>query len=154
MLEPYLESIISLATTYNLPVNLVKAICMVESSGIATKFRYEPGYRWLLGNVTLMNPTEQVGQKCSWGLMQVMGAVARELGFHGDFPELCATPALGIDYGCRHLKRYYVQYNGWPDTVASYNAGHPTKIGERYANQSYVDQVYRWWNHLDQVGQV
>lgn len=39
----------------------------------------------------------------SWGLMQLMGQVARELGFVGPFlSELC-DPDTGVDWGCKKL---------------------------------------------------
>ncbi len=47
--------------------------------------------------------TEWWGQQASWGLMQVMGAVARERGFKGRFlSELC-EPGLGLEVGCEYL---------------------------------------------------
>ncbi len=43
-------------------------------------------------------------QQASWGLTQIMGAVARELGYHGPYlTRLCSDPALAIDFGCAHL---------------------------------------------------
>lgn len=135
------------AAKYSLPWALVKAIVHTESSGNPWAYRYEPHYKYLVGSN--LRVTEQVGQQTSWGLMQVMGAVAREHGFTGWFPELC-QPALGLEYGCRHLKRYADQYGHWHDVIASYNAGSPRKVGEQYVNQSYVDKVLRAWDQYDQ----
>ena len=84
---------------------------------------------------------------------QIMGGVARELGFAGYLPELC-DPAVGLEYSCRHLKRYYTKYGNWPDTIASYNAGSPRKIGEIFVNQSYVDKVQTAWNAFDTQDQL
>lgn len=43
-------------------------------------------------------------QQISWGLMQLMGAAARERGFVGKFlTELC-DPQVNIEYGCLHFK--------------------------------------------------
>ena len=51
------------------------------------------------------------GQKMSWGLLQVMGAVGRERGFRGVFlSELC-DPATGLEFGCRHLAQL-LQHTG------------------------------------------
>jgi len=52
------------------------------------------------------------GQQMSWGLMQVMGAVARECGFKGRFlTEICDVN-YGLEYGCRHLARKLEQSGG------------------------------------------
>jgi len=150
---PLLALITTIATQQGLPVNLVKAIVKTESAFETWAFRFEPAYKWLVGDKLTMPATERTGQMCSFGLMQVMGGVAREMGFTGYFPELC-DPAIGLDYGCRHLKQYYEKYANWPDTIASYNAGSPRKIGETYVNQGYVDKVYRAWNAFDAQDQL
>ena len=71
--------------------------------------------------------TEYTQQRTSWGLMQVMGAVAREHGYTGPLPELC-DPAHGIEYGVRHLARlrdrFYARH-GWAGVVDAYNDGSP-----------------------------
>ena len=82
-----------------LPWELVYAICQVESSLNPTATRHEPHYRWLVGDNETMSPTERQGQMTSWGLMQVMGAVARELGHIGPFEDLLHPPT-GLFYGC------------------------------------------------------
>lgn len=134
------------AQSSGLPRELVHAVCMVESSMNQWAIRYEPAYRWLYGNHETMTDTEKTGQKMSWGLMQVMGAVARECGFTGWFPSLC-DPAIGLKYGCKHLARFYARHKNWPDAIASYNAGSPRKSEDgRYVNQAYVDTVLRIWD--------
>jgi soluble lytic murein transglycosylase-like protein len=40
----------------------------------------------------------------SWGLMQVMGQSARELGYREFIPELC-DPASGLYWGCKIFTR-------------------------------------------------
>lgn len=127
----------------HLTVDCVLAFCTVESSLNPWAYRYEPGYKWLVG--TDLTPSERTGQMMSWGLMQVMGAVAREYGYIGYFTELC-EPAVGIGYGMRHLRRYWDKHQNWPDTIASYNAGRPVRVDGRYVNQPYVDKILKWWN--------
>jgi soluble lytic murein transglycosylase-like protein len=46
------------------------------------------------------DPTESRARAFSWGLMQVMGQVAREHGFAGALASLC-DPAVGLEIGCR-----------------------------------------------------
>ena len=74
--------------------DLVKAIITQESGWNAFAIRYEQTYQYLFNpdefakknKVTLS--TEINTQKMSWGLGQIMGAVARELGFEGSMPLL------------------------------------------------------------------
>ena len=128
---------------YGLPWEAVYAFVMTESSGNEYAMRHEPQYKWLFGHTH--SPTERMGQMTSWGLMQVMGAVAREYGFSGHFPALC-DPKIGLQYGMKHLKKYYNKHQNWPDTIAAYNAGHPKRIDGKYENQAYVDKVLAVWS--------
>ncbi|WP_111745582.1 lytic transglycosylase domain-containing protein [Salinisphaera orenii] len=71
--------------------------------------------------------TEWLHQRTSWGLMQIMGAVAREHGLKGPIPGLCDAQT-GIEYGCRHLARLrdrFYQSHGWAGVLDAYNDGTP-----------------------------
>lgn len=136
------------ALSEGLPWELVQAICQVESSLNPWAMRFEPNYRWFVGNVDALSATERNGQQISWGVCQIMGAVAREHGFTGWFPKLC-DPATGLTYGIKHLKGFFVRYGNWPDVIASYNAGSPVKVDGQYQNRHYVDAVLREWNRLE-----
>jgi len=156
----------------DLPWVLVLAIVEVESGGDVHAFRSEPAYRylWDVGKhcafrqlsheevaracspedfdcdlLVCSVDSEWAGQKASWGPMQVMGAVARERGFDGPFPELCSADE-GIYWGCRQLqwlKGKHHDEHGWPGVVSAYNQGSPRKGGDgRYRNQVYVDKVF------------
>lgn len=157
------------ARDYLLPTGLVLGMIEVESGGSPWAWNPEPGYRYLY-DVANRRPfraltmqerssekppqdfpylagdrdQEWWGQQASFGLMQVMGAVARE---HGcDVPYLTALcdPALGLLYGCRHLSSLMSRYawNGQiTAAIAAYNAGSPRKVGTRFENQHYVDRV-------------
>lgn len=137
----------SLAAQHDLPWELVVAICKVESSLNPWAMRYEPAYKWLVGTDETLTATERIGQMISWGLMQVMGAVAREYGFTGSFPKLC-EPTVGLQFGMLHLRKYRTRHGNWPDAIASYNAGRPLKRDEKYMNQGYVDKVTAHWQAL------
>jgi|SRR6185503_7139703 len=140
---------------YQLPANLVLAICQIESSFDPWAFRYEPQYKYLLGDRLTMSLTEKFGQMCSWGLMQVMGGVAREHGYKGPLPQLC-LPDLGVNYGCKHLQKFFLKYKNYPDAIASYNAGSPRRLeaGGDYVNQYYVKNVQAAWNAFDVKAQL
>lgn len=165
-----------IAEKYSLPSGLVEAVIEVESGWSSHAIRYEPHYRWLwdaelnkpfkVPSNTETTPqnfpfyplissreTEFIGQKISWGPMQVMGAVARELGFRREFPALCGP--LGIGYGCKHLanlKRRYFSDHGWGGVVSAYNAG-SVRLNDdgHYVNAPYVARVERKF-HFDSHG--
>lgn len=131
-----------------LPVEAVLAVAMKESSFREYAIKYEAHYKWLVGNQDEMSPAEKFGQKHSWGLMQVMGGLARELGFAGAFHELW-TPEIGLKYGMLYLRKLYAKHGNWPDTIAAYNAGSVRRVDGKYVNQAYVDAVLRFWNEFE-----
>ena len=137
------------ATKHGLDPALVCALCEVESSWIPWAVRHEPGYRWLWGLTYDDYPieprwlakevqlrgytagTERIFQRTSWGLMQIMGAVARERGFRGWLTELC-DPTVNLQWGCRHL-RWMLDH---PD---SYGIPRPGKHGIILVGQEVVN---------------
>ena len=161
------EAVERIAVAHQVPAPLIKAIIKTESSNDPGAVRYEPAYRYLW-NCILNEPfrrpsqaelnssfapsdfrspigsahTEWHGQRTSWGPMQIMGAVARELGFRGFFPALCGEP--GVEYGVIHFnhlfKRFHTRF-GMKGVIAAYNAGSPVARGDGFANQEYVDKV-------------
>ncbi len=79
---------------------LVCAVAERESSWNAHAIRYEPAFRARYVAPLALPPTEEIARSISWGLMQVMGQVAREHGYQGAFlSELC-DPAAGLAIGC------------------------------------------------------
>ena len=79
---------------------LVCAIVEQESAWDTHAIRYEPAFRTRYVAPLGLPPTEEVARSISWGLMQVMGQVAREHGFAGkSFAALC-EPAAGLAIGC------------------------------------------------------
>ena len=141
------------ANVHGLPVQLVSAVVGVESGGDACAFRYEPAFyeRYIRGNpqVRAVRPcsleTERTAQATSWGLMQVMGATARGLGYPGAFLSGLTRPEEGLEYGCRLLAKLAKRHeagHGWPGVVAAYNAGSVRFTpGGGFVNQSYVDKI-------------
>lgn len=137
---------------YGIPAALIRAIISVESGRDNYAIRYEPYYQWLYQpeyyakKHYITVSTETMAQKTSWGPMQVMGAVARELGFDGRFLSELTDPDVGIKYGTMHLKNQYNRYNDWTDAIAAYNAGSARKKDDgKYVNQIYVDKVLKNW---------
>lgn len=144
----------SFATDRRLDSRLIAAIVFVESGGHSYKCRYEEKWRYLVNvsqNAKLLNistNTELIQQKTSWGLMQVMGSVAREYSFRNDLPKLC-KPEIGLMYGMDHFQKFLTKYKNIDDAVSSYNQGSPRKNEDgKYKNQKYVDKVNRFYSDL------
>ena len=87
---------------------------------------------------------ERMCQKTAWGLMQVMGATARELGFDGWLSELVnpeTNVRLGIEFLGRKMSQYF-ERDGIEGVVAAYNGGAPRRRPDgKFTNQGYVDRV-------------
>lgn len=167
-----------LADEFGLPFTFVKAIVWQESHGRPFAFKPEPPYLWLWDCTTnrpfrRITPVERAsehapkdfkairgsvaddaewwGQQISFGLLQVMGAVAREHGFRGEFLTELTQPAIGLEYGCKHLASLRVRFGpAWGHVIAAYNAGSPRKRPDgTYDNQTYVDDVMAKWEALN-----
>lgn len=129
---------------------LVVAIIEQESGFNVWAVRYEPEFKYILtaDKFATMNristQTETQLQKMSIGLMQVMGAVYRELGFSENLAK-CFDPSISIYYGCLKIKQLMGRYSSLSDVIASYNAGSPRRDSSgAYVNQHYVDSVLRY----------
>jgi soluble lytic murein transglycosylase-like protein len=141
------EMIPVIAQTYGLETALVAAIVRQESNGNRYAVRYEPGWKYHLDPGKWANKigcsvsTEMIGQSTSYGLMQVMGTVAREYGFKGWFPQLCEIET-GLKYGCQHLRKYFDKWGSEENAISAYNQGSPAKTNDGvFKNKKYVDEV-------------
>lgn len=153
------------AEQYSLPVDLLAGVVMTESSGRIEAVRYEPKYKYMVNAVTgrpfrrlsineidsqdppkdfpalpgvTVAMEEWLGQKSSHGPMQIMGAVARELGFKGPWEQLCGSE--GVHYGAKHLRNYhsaYLKVYGLNGVISAYNCGQPKPS----FNPDYVRKV-------------
>lgn len=95
------------AASHGLEASLVCAVVEQESGWNPWALRYEPAfftkYVAPLVGTQHLSATESNGRATSWGLMQVMGQVAREHGFAGlSLAELC-DPATALQIGCQVL---------------------------------------------------
>jgi soluble lytic murein transglycosylase-like protein len=149
-MTPLIQSLIEeAAKAAGLLPALVAALVDVESEGYTYAYNPEPRYRYLwdvkkntpfraltadeiasetppADFPTLYGDRDQEwwAQQASFGLMQVMGAVAREEGFTSrSLLELC-DPAAGLLVGCRHLRRLVLWADGHLEyALGAYNAG-------------------------------
>ncbi len=154
MFTPEIQNLIAEnSARFALPPWLISGIIATESGGEPWAVRFEAAFRAhyvpdQCQTFGASHETERTTRACSWGLMQIMGQVAREYGYKGEFlSELC-HPATGMEYSCRHLARFRAKYLdslGWAGVAAAYNAGTPHKDAEgRFLNQQYVDKVMKY----------
>jgi soluble lytic murein transglycosylase-like protein len=144
------------ADEMGLDADLACAIAITESAANPLATRFEPEYRWFFEpahfahRLGITEATERTQQATSWGSMQIMGAVARELGFNEPLVKL-AEPETGALYGCKKLKSLSDRYENEQAVIAAFNAGSPRKVAPpksfggnaTYVNQSYVDKVLK-----------
>lgn len=177
MRTPFDSLIADAARRHGVPGDLVHAIVQVESSGNTFAYNPEPHYRYFW-DVRLQRPFRVVmpaeiaakypprdfpcyagdpdqewwGQQASWGLMQLMGAVARERGFKGPYlPELTVAE-VNLEFGCAHLahlaRRFLASY-GMSGVIAAYNTGGPShaygSAGAAYVRKAFAAGAPSAW---------
>jgi soluble lytic murein transglycosylase-like protein len=134
-----------IACEHALDPALVCAVIEQESAWNPWAVRYEPGFlsRYIAPLYTAgkLSATEAYTRAMSWGLMQVMGQVAREFGFkEAALSELC-DPATGIEFGCRILAVRLARARGdTPAALLAWNGGadanYPAEVLARKRNYS------------------
>jgi soluble lytic murein transglycosylase-like protein len=127
---------------------LALAIAEKESSLNPFVVRFEPAWRYFViprvyaKNLGLSYETEMNLQATSFGCLQVMGSVCRELQFKGLLTELIYRPEVAILLGCQKILELVRRYPGHEEAVVSaYNAGSIRRISGAFVNQKYVNQV-------------
>jgi soluble lytic murein transglycosylase-like protein len=119
----------------NLDPALVCAVVEQESSWSPWAMRFEPGFlrRYIKPPVPEAPTTGEIARATSWGLLQIMGQVALEMGFEGRFySELC-EPETGLLFGCKKLAKCLEARGGdQHKALLMWNGG---------SNLSYPDQV-------------
>jgi len=124
---------ILIAQQHSLEPALVCAVVEQESSWETHALRYEPAFRTRYVAPLGLSPTEEIARSISWGLMQVMGQVAREHGFSETFLSALCEPANGLTIGCLVLASKLSTAKGdISRALALWNGG---------ANPNYADAV-------------
>lgn len=142
-----------LSDKHSVDADLVQAIATKESRLNPNVARYEAKWNYLLhpdvysNELGITEITETQFQKTSWGLMQPLGTVCRELGYRGMLPKLL-DPELSISYGIAKLLEIQKRYKNESDIISAYNAGSPRTIHGIYSNQAYVHDVMYELNKL------
>jgi soluble lytic murein transglycosylase-like protein len=109
-----------------------------ESSWCPWAIRYEPAFfaRYILPMADKLSDTEARARAFSWGLAQIMGQTARELGFLAEFASLC-DPEIGLEWGAVKLKQCLDAHKGDEKAALEmYNGG---------GNPDYADEVLAHW---------
>lgn len=142
------------ANRWDVDPNMIAAFIMKESYNNQYAMRHEPNWKYLCNQrdfaekLKITVGTEVICQSSSWGLMQVMGTVARELGFQGHLPMLVEIP-LNLSIGVQKFKKLMQKYGDLHDAVSAYNQGNNRKTpGGMYENQRYVDEWFSFYNQL------
>ena len=160
-------AILGAASHHGIDPNLLYGLVMVESGGDTYAWNPEPKYRYFW-NVRRSEPFRPVtrnevtskippidfpflagdrdqewwAQQASWGLMQVMGAVAREHGFTGRYLTQLLEPGVGLEHGCRVLSSLLKWSGGNVEqALASYNGGRGGNSAPPYRNAAYAAKV-------------
>src|SRR5271170_6146432 len=97
------------AISFALDPALVCAVIEQESAWNTFAIRYEPAFftKYVASLYTnnKVSATEAYARGFSWGLMQVMGQVARETGFDALFLSALCDPEQGLAVGCKVLRK-------------------------------------------------
>lgn len=131
------------AAAQSLEPALVCAIVEQESAWNPWAMRYEPAffskYVAPLYTNNKITATEAYARGFSWGLMQVMGQVARESGFDAQFLSALCDPEQALAVGCKVLRKKFDAANG--DTTRALlawnggaNALYPVQVLARRAH--------------------
>jgi len=151
----YKNYIERLCKVMNLPLDIVVAMIITESSGNIKAHRVELAFykRYIQDKLpwTSMEWYDDPNRiSASYGLLQVMYTTAYGHGFRGK-PEDLFDPHLSLLFGCLEYKAKLDKYNGEPiNAVAAYNAGSVRfKSDGKYENQWHVDKVLKNRNLVD-----
>ncbi|MDP9339077.1 MAG: lytic transglycosylase domain-containing protein [Acidobacteriota bacterium] len=125
------------ATAQSLDPALVCAVVEQESAWNPWALRFEPAFfaKYVAALYTNYKVTasEAYARGFSWGLMQVMGQVARETGFDGPFLSALCDPEQSLALGCKVLRKKFDAVGGdCSRALLAWNGGgnaaYPTQV--------------------------
>lgn len=155
----YWDELIAKSLEYDINPLYLTALVFVESSGNPLATKYEEDYKYIynsddLAKVWHCSPEKAlILQKTSFGLGQVMGAVAIEHGLLNYFPfkspTILGIPEIGLDFACKHYNKFAKKYENVIDIYAAYNGGAARKNQEGIYNNAI--QVTRFIKQLNKL---
>jgi len=149
------STILKYESAYGVNALWVKALIAQESSFNPNVIRYEAAYSYLCSPTKFINAqnsldTEMNAQRISWGLGQLMGAVARELGHVGFMTELL-NPEINIVFIYKKLQILKQTSNQPEDVFCMYNGGKGAFLKKLktgfYPNAYYVSSLMTHLNN-------
>ncbi len=155
------------ALTHSLDPLMVEAVVMQESGGDPWAWNPEPKYRYFWDvkakkPFRLVTPQEIASkvpprdfptlagdrdqewwaQQASFGLCQLMGSVARELGCASPYLTVLCDPVVSLHYGCRLLaKQFAWADHNWAKALSAYNGGRGAAMQSPFPNREYPESV-------------
>lgn len=121
------------AGKYGLDRELVCAVIEQESHWDPFAVRFEPAFetRYIHPAIPAAPTTLELTKAMSFGLMQVMGEVAIELGWRGPFLTALCDPDTGVDFGCRKLQKCFAAHTDPELSLLAYNGGSNALYGKQ-----------------------
>lgn len=114
---PYFYAVLPVAQLVSIDIKLIAAICEQESGWNPWAMRFEPEFLQEYVAPDAGSDTERIARATSWGLMQVMGQVAREFGYDGPYLSALCEPSTGLQWGARVLARKLTRAGGNVETA-------------------------------------
>lgn len=145
------QLITQIAMAHEIDPFVLDAIVATESSYNAMVIRYETNYEYLYKVKDIAHmlkttlPTVTTMQKVSWGLCQIMGSCAYELGLK-DWATVLLSPEINLNYACLHLNKIIrsQKLTTPKDIYAAYNAGSVRYLESgKLVNQGNVDRFLK-----------
>lgn len=157
----YPDIMLKYCNYYMLDIRLVW--CLIEHESMWNKWaiRYEPGYVHYYEypdiNVPMTRSTKRQIQKCSYGLMQIMGNHYYYLSKNKGYCTELFDPEMNINTGCFILHEHKRKNGGDPiDLYAAYNSGSLRKDSKgNYINHNNVKNFKKVWDsdHFELVAE-
>lgn len=122
-IKPWLEKIRYYSEKYSIPTYVIAGLVLQESSGNTYAIKCERGFfkKYFRNLKALITRTASRTDdrwfeypeifSASYGLCQVMYPVALEHGFNLRFPTELCDPDIGLDAGCKHLRKHLTATN-------------------------------------------
>jgi len=150
--EPYRAAFAEALRAYPVEPELLMALVVQESGCHPKARRHEPRYQaaYVAGNPR-WDPARALGWTdealaTSWGLTQVLGTTAWELGWHypPDAEGGITDPAANLRLGAKYLRRQLARYGNVYEALLAYNGGGGAVLAYRRGrcyNCAYAESV-------------
>jgi len=139
-MRKYEETVKKVSEEYGLDWKLVYAILMQESMENEKAVRFEKEFFKRYLDKLDLPMMEKLKRSFSYGLMQIMGQTAREIGFQDDF-EYLFNPETNIRWACKYLKKLFDELKSEMLVISAYNCGISKPKQGIIPNPDYVSSV-------------